>query len=135
MQPSAINMDWMTEEIVGVKGVRHVVVLSADGFLRAQSPGTPRAVAETLAAAFSGLHALLDGVNRAVGSGKGLSEQLFNRGTEENLFLQAAGDRSMLGVIAEPEADPGLIAQAMKEQVLKIGERTLSTPARANEGP
>lgn len=133
MQPN--TMDWVTEEIAAVKGVRYVVVLSSDGLLRGKSADTPRDTADTLAAAFSGLHALLNGVNKTVGSGKGLSKQLFNRGTEENLFLQAAGDRSVLGVITAPEADPGLVAQAMREQILKLGNPALSTPARTNEGP
>jgi hypothetical protein len=36
------DQNWMLDEVTGVRGVRHAVVLSADGLVRAQSAHTSR---------------------------------------------------------------------------------------------
>jgi predicted regulator of Ras-like GTPase activity (Roadblock/LC7/MglB family) len=120
---------WMLELIRSVRGVRHVVVLSADGLLKVRTDHTPQDTADKLSAACAGLTSLGHGISREFGSGASPRQVMveFDGGF---LFVRGAGDGSRLAVVTESMIDPGLIAQQMQAQVLLIGERTLSTPHR-----
>ncbi|MFI6290750.1 roadblock/LC7 domain-containing protein [Nonomuraea sp. NPDC050790] len=124
------DQDWMIGEVVWVPGVRHVVVLSSDGLLKARSAGTPRDVADRLSAACSGLQSLAQSVGREFGLDGGAVKELMVGFEGGYLFARSAGTGSHLVVITEPVVDPRLIAQQMQAQVIKIGERNFSTPAR-----
>lgn len=124
------DQDWMIGEVVWVPGVRHVVVLSSDGLLKARSAGTPRDVADRLSAACSGLQSLAQSVGREFGSDSRAVKELMIGFDGGYLFARSAGTGSHLVVITEPVVDPRLIAQQMQAQVIKIGERNFSTPAR-----
>ncbi|MFE0148665.1 roadblock/LC7 domain-containing protein [Nonomuraea sp. NPDC059007] len=124
------DQDWMIGEVVWVPGVRHVVVLSSDGLLKARSAGTPRDVADRLSAACSGLQSLAQSVGREFGMDGGAVKELMVGFEGGYLFARSAGTGSHLVVITEPVVDPRLIAQQMQAQVIKIGERNFSTPAR-----
>lgn len=124
------DQDWMIGEVVWVPGVRHVVVLSSDGLLKARSAGTPRDVADRLSAACSGLQSLAQSVGREFGMDGGGVKELMVGFEGGYLFARSAGTGSHLVVITEPVVDPRLIAQQMQAQVIKIGERNFSTPAR-----
>ncbi|WP_157254137.1 roadblock/LC7 domain-containing protein [Nonomuraea typhae] len=124
------DQDWMIGEVVWVPGVRHVVVLSSDGLLKARSAKTPRDVADRLAAACSGLQSLAHNVGREFGRDGGAVRELMAGFEGGYLFARSAGTGSHLVVITEPVVDPRLIAQQMRAQVIKIGERNLSTPDR-----
>jgi len=120
-----IDNSWMLELIRTVRGVRHVVVLTADGLLKVRTDHTP---ADT-AAACAGLSALGQGISKEFGTGAGPKQVMveFDGGY---LFVRGAGDGSRLAVVTESVIDPALVAQQMQAQVLMIGERTLSTPVR-----
>ncbi|MFI6901433.1 roadblock/LC7 domain-containing protein [Nonomuraea sp. NPDC050394] len=124
------DQDWMIGEVVWVPGVRHVVVLSSDGLLKARSAATPRDVADRLSAACSGLQSLAQSVGREFGMDGGAVKELMVGFEGGYLFARSAGTGSHLVVITEPVVDPRLIAQQMQAQVIKIGERNFSTPAR-----
>ncbi|MEV7010408.1 roadblock/LC7 domain-containing protein [Streptosporangium sp. NPDC051022] len=124
------DQDWMIAEVAWVPGVRHAVVLSADGLLKARSEGTDQAVADRLAAACAGLQSLGQSVGREFGAdGRAVRELMvgFDGGY---LFARTAGEGSHLAVVTHAVVDPGLIAQQMQAQVNKIGQHNLSTPAR-----
>ena len=76
MQPE----DWMIDAVAEVPGVRHVLVTSADGLVRARSPKITREVAETVGAACAGLYSLGvsvgDQFESEFGSGAGNAEAL-----------------------------------------------------------
>ncbi|WP_327092852.1 roadblock/LC7 domain-containing protein [Nonomuraea sp. NBC_01738] len=124
------DQDWMIDEVVWVPGVRHVVVLSSDGLLKARSAGTPRDVADRLSAACSGLQSLSQSVGREFGAGTKAVRELMVGFDGGYLFARSAGTGTHLVVITEPVVDPRLIAQQMQAQVIKLGERNFSTPAR-----
>lgn len=117
---------WMLELIRGVRGVRHVVVLTSDGLLKVRTDSTPLDVADKVAAACAGLAALGIGMSREFGTGDSIRQVVveFEGGF---LFVRGAGDGSRLAVVTESTIDPALIAQQMQAQVLMIGERTLGT--------
>ncbi|MCF4122302.1 roadblock/LC7 domain-containing protein [Antribacter sp. KLBMP9083] len=117
---------WMLELIRGVRGVRHVVVLTSDGLLKVRTDNTPLDVADKVAAACAGLVALGIGMSREFGTGDSIRQVIveYDGGF---LFVRGAGDGSRLAVVTESTIDPALIAQQMQAQVLMIGERTLGT--------
>ncbi|WP_125776729.1 roadblock/LC7 domain-containing protein [Antribacter gilvus] len=121
---------WMLELISGVRGVRHVVVLTSDGLLKVRTDNTPLDVADKVSAACAGLAALGVGMSREFGTGDTIRQVVveFEGGF---LFVRGAGDGSRLAVVTEATIDPALIAQQMQAQVLMIGERTLGTDALA----
>jgi predicted regulator of Ras-like GTPase activity (Roadblock/LC7/MglB family) len=124
-----LDNSWMLELIRSVRGVRHVIVLTADGLLKVRTDHTPQDVADKLAAACAGLSALGQGISKEFGTGVGPRQVMveFDGGY---LFVRGAGDGSRLAVVTEQIIDPALVAQQMQAQVLLIGERTLSTPTR-----
>ncbi|MER6945153.1 roadblock/LC7 domain-containing protein [Nonomuraea sp. NPDC000554] len=126
------DQDWMIAEVIWVPGVRHAVVLSSDGLLKARSPGTDRDVADRLSAACSGLQSLAQSVGREFGSDSRAVRELMVGFEGGFLFARSAGTGSHLVVITDPVVDPRLIAQQMQAQVNRIGERNFSTPARGS---
>jgi predicted regulator of Ras-like GTPase activity (Roadblock/LC7/MglB family) len=124
--------DWMIEEVAGVPGVRHVLVTSADGLVRARSPQITREVAEKVGAACAGLHTLGVSVGRQFESefgdeGGNVKQVLiqFNGGL---LFVRHAADGSRLAVITDSGVDAALIGQQMALQVQKIGKPLGTAP-------
>jgi predicted regulator of Ras-like GTPase activity (Roadblock/LC7/MglB family) len=129
-----VDQNWMLDEVSGVKGVRHAVVLSADGLVKAQSSNTSQDDAERLAAACAGLKSIGQSLARQFGDGGATSRQVMVEfdGHGGYLFVRGAGDGSHLAVVTDPVVDPALIAQQMQAQVLKIGTASLGTPSRQN---
>ncbi|RKN45940.1 roadblock/LC7 domain-containing protein [Streptomyces hoynatensis] len=141
-------MDWMLRDLAAtVPGIRHIVVLSADGLCMAQY-GAERDCGDRLAAAASGIKSLAQSIARELpgepprdlagelprelrksppGEDPGVRMVLLelNGG---HFYLMAAGDRSYLAVTAASEIDPGLISQRMRDLVLRIGEHLSSAP-------
>ncbi len=117
---------WMLELISGVRGVKHVVVLTSDGLMKVRTEQTPLDVADKVAAACAGLAALGIGMAREFGHSDTIRQVMveYDGGF---LFVRGAGDGSRLAVVTDTVIDPALIAQQMQAQVLMIGERTLGT--------
>ena len=126
--PDADANSWMLDLVAGVRGVRHVVVLSSDGLTKVRTSHTPLDVGDRVAAACAGLVALGLGMSRAFGRTEAIRQIVveFDGGF---LFVRGAGDGSRLAVVTDAAIDPGVVAQQMQAQVLMIGERTLSTDA------
>ncbi|GAA2456684.1 roadblock/LC7 domain-containing protein [Streptomyces macrosporus] len=121
--------DWMISEVVGVPGVRHVVVLSADGLVRTRSQELDQDTADRLAAAASGLMSVGTSLAKTFGrGGKALVQQMteFEGGF---LFVRSAGDGTRLAVVTEDTVNPALIGSQMVLQVKRFGEHQ-ATPAR-----
>ncbi|WP_077063440.1 roadblock/LC7 domain-containing protein [Streptomyces sp. MP131-18] len=125
-----MDMDWVIAGLDGLKGVRHVIVLASDGLMRAKSPSLEREAADRLAAACSGLQALGLSLAEEFGSPPGQTRQLMFELDGCMLFVRRAAEGSHLAVLADPQIDPGVIATEMQSLVQRMGERTLTTPAR-----
>ncbi|GAA0955878.1 roadblock/LC7 domain-containing protein [Actinocorallia libanotica] len=127
------DLSWMIGEMSGVPGVRHVVVLSADGLLITCSPNTGRDDAERLAAFCASLHSIASSVAKAHGEHQDGRAPFVRQQMVEFqggfLFVQLAGDNSRLAVVTEPRIDPARVGQEMALQVRRIREG-LSVAAR-----
>ncbi len=127
------DQNWMLEEVAWVREVRHAVVLTADGLVKARSGETSDDVADRLAATCAGLASLGQSVGKDFGDSHAIHQVMveFDGGY---LFVRLAAEGSHLAVVTTPVVDPALIAQQMQAQILKIGERGLSTPLRQSSG-
>jgi len=108
----ATNFSWLLANFVaGVPGVRHTIVVSADGLLMAMSEELDRTSGDTLAAIVSGLASLTRGAARQLRSGEVRQavvemDQLF-------LFTTSISDGSVLAVVADSSCDVGLVGYEM----------------------
>ncbi|MGP4114007.1 roadblock/LC7 domain-containing protein [Streptomyces sp. 4N509B] len=125
-----MDMDWVVADLDGLKGVRHVIVLSSDGLVTAQSAMLEREAAERLAATCSGLQSLGLSMAGEFGTPPGQTRQLVFELDGVMLFVRTAAKGSHLAVLADPTIEPGMIATQMQAVVQRLGERTLTTPAR-----
>ncbi len=126
----AVNFNWLLVNFVkSVAGVRHTLVVSADGLLMAMSDGLGRTAGDQLAAIVSGLAALTGGAARQLRGGavlQGIIEM-------ENAFLftTTISDGSVLAVVSEAECDVGLIGYEMT--VLTNRAEAVMTPELVSE--
>jgi len=124
--------DWMIDAVTEVPGVRHVLVTSADGLVRARSPKMTREVAETVGAACAGLYSLGVSVgtqfDNEFGSGSGTAELVMIRFEGWFLFVRRAADGSRLAVVTDSTVDAAVIGQQMALQVQKIGNSLGTAP-------
>ena len=108
----AQNLNWLVGNFVSrVPGVRDAVVVSSDGLLMALSPGLDRAGADQLAAIASGLTSLTRGASRCFGGGR--VNQVVVELELAFLFVTSISDGSALAVIANANADVGLVGYEM----------------------
>lgn len=124
------DRNWMLTEVLAVAGVIHALVATADGLVKQRSDAMPDDSAERLAAACAGLNSVAQSVAKEH-AGDGAMRRVVLELTGAMLFVRGAGDGSHLAVLTDTTVDPGLIAQQMSAQVLKIGEGNLSTPSRS----
>lgn len=130
---SATDTAWLLGNIPQLKGVRHTVLVTNDGLVKAHCESTRRDVAERTAAAVSGAQSLAMGLAREFVPEKSEEEpcagQVVFAITGGHVFMRPAGTGSVLAVVTSREADPGMVAQFMQEQVQRLGSG-LETPAR-----
>ena len=130
MSPEAANFNWLLDNFVkSVAGVRHTLVVSADGLLMAMSDELDRTQGDQLAAIVSGLSSLTRGAARQLNAGEVRQsivemDQLF-------LFTTSISDGSVLAVAADATCDVGLVGYEMTLLVSRA-EATM-TPALVTE--
>ena len=108
----AARFDWLLTTFArSVPGVRHTLVVSADGLLMAMTAGLDRTQGDQLAAIVSGLSSLTRGAARQLGGGE-VRQAIVEM---DNLFLftTAISDGSVLAVAAEATCDVGLVGYEM----------------------
>lgn len=127
------ELNWLLDDLVGrVPGVQNAAVLSTDGLLVGCSSGLPKPDAEHLAAVASGLQSLARGAGRQFGGGA-VRQTVIEMETAF-LFVTAAGTGASLAVLADADADIGLIAFEMNLLISRVGE-SLSTRPRVAVAP
>ena len=130
MSPEAANFNWLLDNFVkSVPGVRHTIVVSADGLLMAMSDQLDRTSGDQLAAIVAGLSSLTRGAARQLRSGD-VRQSIVEMDTQF-LFLMSISDGSVLGVAADATADVGLVGYEMALLVSRT-EATL-TPQLISE--
>ncbi|GLZ14763.1 dynein regulation protein LC7 [Actinomadura sp. NBRC 104425] len=114
------ELNWLVNDFAErVPAVRQAVLLSRDGLAVAASRELAREDAEHLAALAAGVQSLARGAGRHFGGGN--VRQTIIEMDHVLLFVTAAGDGSCLAVLAEAEADAGLIAYEMAVLIKRVG--------------
>ena len=112
---------WLLDDLVErVPTAQQAVVLSADGLLMGASAGMGREDAEHLSAMAAGFQSLAKGASRHFEAGP--VRQTVVEMESAFLFVTAAGQGACLTVLAESDADLGLIAYEMAMLVTRVGE-------------
>ena len=131
-QGSNIGLNWLLDDLVDrVPSVQRSVVLSVDGLMMGASKGLTQEDAEHLSAVAAGFQSLARGAGRHFGGGP--VRQTIIEMESAFLFVTAAGRGACLAVLAESDADIGLIAYEMAMLVQRVGQN-LSTSARPAAG-
>jgi predicted regulator of Ras-like GTPase activity (Roadblock/LC7/MglB family) len=131
--PSTGELNWLLDSLVErVTQVRHAVVLSSDGLRIASSGGLGREDAEHLAAVAASFQSLARGAGRQFGGGS--VRQTIVEMDSAFLFVTAAGQGACLAVLADVEADVGVIAYEMAMLVARVGRHLAATPRSAPAG-
>lgn len=130
LSTEAANFNWLLGNFVkSVPRVRHTLVVSADGLLMAMSEDLDRTSGDQMAAIVSGLSSLTRGAARQLRAGD--VRQSIVEMDELFLFTTAISDGSVLAVVAEADADVGLVGYEMT--VLVARAETTMTPALITE--
>ncbi|RAY13452.1 roadblock/LC7 domain-containing protein [Actinomadura craniellae] len=121
------ELNWLLDSLVErVAQVRHAVVLSSDGLRIASSKGFGRDDAERLAAVSATFQSLARGAGEEFGGGK--VRQTIVEMDEAFLFVTAAGQGACLALLADAEADVGVIAYEMAMLVTRVGRHLSANP-------
>jgi uncharacterized protein len=122
------GLNWLLDDLVDrVPAVQRSVVLSVDGLMMGASKGLSQEDAEHLSAVAAGFQSLARGAGRHFGGGP--VRQTIIEMESAFLFVTAAGRGACLAVLADADADIGLIAYEMAMLVQRVGQ-SLSTSAR-----
>ena len=122
------NLTWLLDDLVErVPPARQAVVLSADGLLLGASATLSREDAEHLSAMAAGFQSLAKGASRHFGAGP--VRQTVVEMASAFLLVTAAGQGACLAVLADSDADLGLVAYEMAMLVTRVGQ-TMDAPVR-----
>ena len=121
------GLDWLLDDLLGrLPGAERAIVLSADGMLIGRSSTLARDDAEHLAAVASGLQSLARGAGRQFDGG--LVQQTIVEMERAFLIVTAAGIGACLAVLADVDADLGLLAYEMNLVVKRVGSNLSPQP-------
>lgn len=124
------ELSWLLDSLVErVTQVRHAAVLSGDGLRIASSGGLDRENAEHLAAVAASFQSLARGAGRQFAGGA--VRQTIVEMDSAFLFVTAAGQGACLAVLADAEADVGMIAYEMAMLVTRVGQHLSTAPRSA----
>jgi predicted regulator of Ras-like GTPase activity (Roadblock/LC7/MglB family) len=121
------NLNWLLDDLVTRVGpVDKAVILSEDGLAIGASRELNREDAEHLSAMAAGFQSLARGVGRHFRGGAVRQTIIEMEGAF--LFVAAAGKGTCLAVLADAEADAGLVAYEMAVLVKRVGEHLATHP-------
>jgi uncharacterized protein len=126
------RLDWIVDEFAReTHGVRHAVVVSADGLRLAASSAVTTSLGDQLSAAASGLTSLSRGTAHLLGTGP--VSQIILEMAGGYLFVTAISQGATLAVHAERQCDIGMIGYEMTMLAARVGH-ALTPGMRAAEG-
>ncbi|AWS47460.1 roadblock/LC7 domain-containing protein [Streptosporangium subroseum] len=128
------ELSWLLDDLTQrVPGVRHAIVLSADGLAMGGSRELTREDAEHLSAISAGSHSLALGAGRHFGLGA--VRQTIIEMEDGFLFVTAAGQGARLAVLAAGDAELGMVTYEMALMVKRVGEHLSVQPRGAAPAP
>jgi predicted regulator of Ras-like GTPase activity (Roadblock/LC7/MglB family) len=120
LSSQAQNVNWLLSSFTENDAfIEQTIAVSSDGLLMATSSSVDRATDDRLAAVISGLRSLSEGGARVMG--KGSVNQVIVEMDRGFLFVSAIGDGSVLGVLANRQADLAAVGYEMTLLVDRIG--------------
>jgi predicted regulator of Ras-like GTPase activity (Roadblock/LC7/MglB family) len=120
-------VNWLLEDLAAKADyVRQAVVLSPDGLTLGSSPGLSQEDADHLAALAAAVNSLARGVGHRFQGGQ--VRQTIIEMDAALLFISAADEGTCLAVLADPDADAGLIAYEMAMLVKRVGWHLVAKP-------
>ncbi|GAA1906734.1 roadblock/LC7 domain-containing protein [Streptomyces sodiiphilus] len=129
------KLDWLLENLLQrTPGARHALVLSRDGLKLCRTPELSEDQADQLAAISAGIQSLSHGASMEFGDGSGGVRQAMTEFYGGILFIVEAGDGAHLAVVADEDADVGLIGHNMNELVEQLGEYLSAPPRQPGSG-
>ena len=121
------GLDWLLENLIAtVDRIRQAVILSPDGLTMSSSPGLSQEDADHLAALAAGVQSLARGAGQRFAGGD--VRQVIIEMDAALLFITAAAGGTCLAVLADPEADAGLVAYEMAMLVKRVGQHMTASP-------
>jgi predicted regulator of Ras-like GTPase activity (Roadblock/LC7/MglB family) len=121
------ELSWLLQNLgTRVNHVRQAVVLSADGLTIGRSQGLDADDADHLSALAAGVQSLAGGASRRFRGGA--VRQTVIEMDDALLFITAAGQGTSLAVLADGDADAGLIAYEMAVLVKRVGQHLAANP-------
>ncbi len=121
------ELNWLLENLVStVDRVRQAVILSPDGLPRGNSPELGAYDADPRAALAAGGPCLARGAGQRFSGGE--VRQTIIEMDAALLFITAAGQGTCLAVLADVDADAGLIAYEMAVLVKRVGQHMVANP-------
>jgi predicted regulator of Ras-like GTPase activity (Roadblock/LC7/MglB family) len=130
------DLEWLLENLLRkTPGTRHALVLSKDGLKLCRTSGLSVDRADQLAAIASGIQSLCYGASIEFGDGTGGVRQSMTEFHGGLMFIVEAGEGAHLAVVADDEADVGLIGHNMNELVEQIGDYLIAPPRHTESVP
>jgi predicted regulator of Ras-like GTPase activity (Roadblock/LC7/MglB family) len=124
------ELDWLLDSLVQrVAPVQNAVVLSSDGLRMAASSGLAREESDHLSAVAASFQSLARGAGESFGGGA--VRQTIVEMESAFLFVTAAGQGACLAVLADADADLGIIAYEMAMLVTRVGQHLSANPRAA----
>lgn len=135
MTTTTDELQWILQKLLQeTPGARHALVLARDGLKLCHSTSLGLDEADHLAAIASGIQGLVRHASMEFGTGTGSARQAMAEFDGGILLIVEAGEGAHLAVVAEEDADEGLVGQNMNALVEKIGHH-LRASAREPERP
>jgi predicted regulator of Ras-like GTPase activity (Roadblock/LC7/MglB family) len=129
------KLSWLLEGLLErTPGTRHALVLSRDGLKLCRTPGLSVDQADQLAAIAAGIQSLSHGASVEFGDGTGGVRSAMAEFYGGILFIVEAGEGAHLALIADEDADAGLVGHNMTELVEQLGEHLSAPPRHRAEG-
>ncbi|MFC7933026.1 roadblock/LC7 domain-containing protein [Streptomyces cinereoruber] len=123
------KLSWLLEGLLErTPGTRHVLVLSRDGLKLCRTPELSVDQADQLAAIAAGIQSLSHGASVEFGDGTGGVRSAMAEFYGGILFIVEAGEGAHLALVADEDADAGLVGHNMSELVEQLGEYLVARP-------
>jgi predicted regulator of Ras-like GTPase activity (Roadblock/LC7/MglB family) len=118
------NVNWMLDELVAGVGAQCAVALSTDGILIQKSARLGKDDADHRAAIASTLSSVARGTGQRFGGGP--VRQTIVEMQNQYLIVTAAGRNACLALLADVEANLGMIGYEMNRLVKRVGQHLAS---------
>ncbi|MFE2727276.1 roadblock/LC7 domain-containing protein [Kitasatospora sp. NPDC059327] len=125
----APSTDWMLQNVVALAGVRHAVVASDDGLLKACAGAISRDDADRLAASVCGILSTARALAPFCGDDTNALRQCVQEFDQGMIFIAAAGENTLLAVATDALVDAALVAHRMTDLSARLSAQ-LSTGLR-----